>query len=214
MESPGIRKSYSCAQHRGEVRRASAPGSRRIPQPREAADRYRWGRPLALPLVTESFDDGLARALPRLRGILARRGRVAGLEAEDVAQEVAVRALRYRARFDERRGLWPWLRRLAERVLLDQRAALARRVGAGTALDPDASPARAGEAELDADEELAHLLAPLARVEREVLLRFHRDGQAVRAIAAALGLPEGTVKSHLSRARRRLAGLGDKGAGA
>lgn len=161
--------------------------------------------------MTESFDDGLTRALPRLRGHLARRGRVPGLETEDVAQEVAVRALRYRARYDARRGLWPWLRRLAERVLFDQRAAGARRVGAPSQDDPDATPAAEGEAALDGDDALARLLAPLARIERDVLLRFHRDGESVRAIAGALGLAEGTVKSHLSRARRRLAGLGENG---
>ena len=43
---------------------------------------------------------------------------------------------------------------------------------------------------------------------REVVERFHRDGQSVATIGSELGLPEGTVKSHLHRARRRLAARG------
>lgn len=47
-------------------------------------------------------------------------------------------------------------------------------------------------------------------IERRVLLEFHQDGRSVREIARALGSPEGTVKSDLHRARRRLAERLDK----
>jgi DNA-directed RNA polymerase specialized sigma24 family protein len=51
------------------------------------------------------------------------------------------------------------------------------------------------------------VLAVLRPLEREVLLRFHQNMESVREIALATDMPEGTVKSHLSRARRRLAEL-------
>jgi len=38
-----------------------------------------------------------------------------------------------------------------------------------------------------------------------VLLRFHQREESVAEIASLLALPEGTVKSHLSRARHKLA---------
>lgn len=161
----------------------------------------------------QKLEERLGASLPRLRRHLARQRRVPGLELDDLAQEVLARALRYRQRYDPSRALWPWLRRLAERVLSDQRAAGHRRAVPLSALDAHpAEPAARGDlsARIDADDELARLLEPLSQREREILLRFHGQGQSVHAIAAALGLPEGTIKSHLSRARRRLAGLPEK----
>ncbi|HEX6885589.1 MAG TPA: sigma-70 family RNA polymerase sigma factor [Planctomycetota bacterium] len=155
----------------------------------------------------------LAASLPRLRRYLARRRRIQGEEREDVLQEVLARALRYRDRFDPRRDLWPWLRRLAERVHSDRSAAGSRHPRPLSSLErsPEepGAPCAAG-AGAETRDELARLLAPLSAVEREVLVRFHQRAQPVRVIARELALPEGTVKSHLSRARRRLAGLSEK----
>ncbi|MEQ1892867.1 MAG: sigma-70 family RNA polymerase sigma factor [Planctomycetota bacterium] len=125
--------------------------------------------------------------------------------AAGAAQEVAERAVRHRARFDGARGLWPWLWRIAQRVLVDQRAASARRRAREVefAEEPAASEARVG----DPRGELEQLLAQLTAREREILVRFHAREESVATIARELALPEGTVKSHLSRARRRLAEL-------
>ena len=154
---------------------------------------------------SDPLEEELARHLPRLRGHLARPGKgVPGVEAEDLAQEVAARALRYRARFDGARALWPWLRRLAERVLVDQRARSARRREHEVEIEQE--PAAKAEDAGGGAEELARLLAPLSAREREILVRFHAREESVATIATALDLPEGTVKSCLSRARRKLAG--------
>jgi len=155
---------------------------------------------------SDPLGEELARQWPRLRRELTRPGRrVPGIEPEDVAQEAATRALRHRARFDPARALWPWLWRIAQRVLHDQRAQSARRRQREGELahDPAASEARVG----DPRGELEALLAQLSPREREILVRFHAREESVTSIARELGLPEGTVKSHLSRARRRLAGL-------
>lgn len=159
--------------------------------------------------LPDPLEERLARAIPRLEAHVARRARrVPGVEPEDLAQEVVVRALRYRTSYDERRALWPWLRTVAERVLNDHHAAGAREP-ASLAEHELAAPELTAVA--DTREELARLLAVLRPLEREVLLRFHQRFQSVREIALATGLPEGTVKSHLSRARRRLAELPETG---
>lgn len=154
----------------------------------------------------DPLEEELARHWPRLRGHLARpERRVPGLEPEDLAQEVAARALRHRARFDGARGLWPWLWRIAQRVLVDQRSASARRRAREVELaeEPAAAEASVG----DPRGELERLLAQLTAPEREILVRFHAREESVAEIARALALPQGTVKSHLSRARRKLAEL-------
>ena len=53
--------------------------------------------------------------------------------------------------------------------------------------------------------QLTAMLEHLDTTEREALVRFHARGESVREIATSLGLPEGTVKSHLHRARQKLA---------
>lgn len=67
--------------------------------------------------------------------------------------------------------------------------------------DPDPlAEAAAGEVRALVHRELAELPA----TERTMLTLYHLQEMPVREIALALEMPEGTVKSHLFRARRRL----------
>lgn len=152
------------------------------------------------------LERALEAEIPRLRSHVARLlGHPArSADAEDVLQEVLARAWRYRASFEERRALGPWLRRTALHVVLDRRDARARAPRQGE-VDPADVPAAASVDAAAQREQLERLLAPLSAVEREALVRFHQRGESVAEIARTLGLPEGTVKSHLSRARRKLA---------
>ena len=142
----------------------------------------------------------LARAMPRLQAHLARRVRSG--EAEELAQETAARVLRYRSGFDERQALWPWLRRVADHVLVDH---FRSREPARPEALPDERRAPETEPDVESHEQVARLVATLSGPERAALLRFHVRGESIEEVAAALSLPQGTVKSHLSRARRRLA---------
>jgi len=151
----------------------------------------------------EPLEERLVGEIPGLRAFL---GRLAGPgerrgEVDDLVQETLARALRYRGSFDRERPLGPWLRGTALRLLIDQRRS---RGGWPLELGPDALAGAPADA-VEQRDSVARLLGALAGVERDVLVRFHGRGESIRAIAAALGLPEGTVKSHLHRARRRLA---------
>jgi RNA polymerase sigma-70 factor (ECF subfamily) len=151
----------------------------------------------------------MSAEIPRLRAYVARLlgVRTTSPDAEDALQEVLARAWRYRASFETERSLGPWLRRAALRVVLDRRAARDRAPRA-VELDPAEVPARAsvdGEAQR---EQVERMLAALSPIESEVLLRFHQREESIAEIAGALALPEGTVKSHLWRARRRIAERG------
>jgi len=152
---------------------------------------------------TAALDERITAEIPRLRGFLGKLNGRRTADLDDLVQESLARALRYRESFDGRRALWPWLKRTAFRVFLDQRNAARFDVEEGVA----EAPARDDDG-LAQREEVHRLLAALPAIEREVLTRFHQAGCSVREIAAELGAPEGTIKSHLYRARRRLAARG------
>ena len=129
-------------------------------------------------------------------GYLARR--VGPDLARDLAAETFTQAYRGRRRYDAGRGsALAWLYGIAHNLLRrhyrDEERALA-------ALAPlDARPARE-----DAEPWLAAALGDLGRDERDVLLLYAWAGLSYDEIALAVGVPIGTVRSRLHRARRRL----------
>ena len=163
---------------------------------------------LTQPTGTIALEQRLLEQMAEVRSFLQRlvaRGSPT-LDADDLVQDVMERALRYSHTFDEQRDLLPWLRRTAFRVFLDERERSRRRPVTGRDDLPEASSAPGGEAAhaVANRDEVEHHLAALGATERQVLCRFHRDGWSVAEISAELGMPAGTVKSHLHRARRRL----------
>lgn len=150
--------------------------------------------------IDPEFELRLAAALPSLRAFVRR---AAGRDTDDVVQEVLLRAWTYRASCRPDVELEPWLMKIGVRVVLARR-------GSASHLSFDAGAHDVGERDrerVDADE-LARTLATLPAREREVLLRAHRDGESLRAIAATYGVPVNTVKSWLHRARRRVIATG------
>lgn len=139
--------------------------------------------------------------LPALRAYLRR---IAGRSenVEDLVQEVAARALKYGKSFDSEREFGRWARGVALRVMLDQREKSQR---APLALEHANEVFGREDQRLDDRDSIQVALRDLSSVERDVMIRFHAHEQSVREIADALTMPEGTVKSHLHRARRKLA---------
>ncbi len=160
------------------------------------------------------LEERLPAELPRLLAYLRRLagGTRPPLDAEDLVQDVMQRALHYRHAYDPSRPLFPWLRQMAFRTFVS-RLAEARRApicGADEAREPREASREGRGVELR--EQVEQLLSTLSPTEAEVLRRFHLRAQPVAEIATSMGLPEGTVKSHLHRARRQLAARGDGGA--
>jgi RNA polymerase sigma factor (sigma-70 family) len=128
------------------------------------------------------------------------------VQAQDVAQEAMLRALRY---FHAFRGgqARPWLLRIVRNTWHDARL---RRTAdqslevvenkAADGPDPEQS-AMAG----DRRRHLAAALAALPTESREILVLREIEDFSYKEIAAVLDLPIGTVMSRLARAREKLA---------
>lgn len=153
----------------------------------------------------DALDLRLPAEIPGLRAFLRRLAgaRLPAADLDDAVQETLVRALRSRQQYDAARPLGPWLRAAAVRAFLDLRERSAR--GARPPGESGREPEAPDRSYAEQRETVEALLASLSEVERTALLAFHRDGMSVQAIASRLGLPDGTVKSHLHRAREKLA---------
>lgn len=157
----------------------------------------------------EAFGNLVDAHAPRLHGLLRRFLRDDD-DVADIAQEALVRAFHSLDRYDATRPFYPWLRRIAVNLALNELAKRKVRQPVDAADEvllqlPDHAPADAplqqrelGEA---VDEALRALPAEWAAVFR---LRVHED-MSYAEIADALDIPIGSVMSRLSRARARLA---------
>ena len=127
-------------------------------------------------------------------------------DAEDVAQETLVRAVRHLGRWDGIRPLKPWVLTIAVnrcRTHLSRRNTRIRTVG--TAFESAAPPKRIGE--FDLAEELQLALEQLRDEYRTCFLLFHQQELSVHEVARIMDCPEGTIKTWLHRARKDLADL-------
>lgn len=123
-------------------------------------------------------------------------------DAEDVAQDVFLRALRGLRGWDARRPLRPWLLTIAANRC---RTALGRRQRRPVESDQAAPPAVASTADGELAEELQLALASLREDYRLCFTLFYEQELSCAEIGTVLGCPPGTVKTWLYRARRELA---------
>lgn len=117
--------------------------------------------------------------------------------ADELTQETWVAVLRGLPKLRTPEKFAPWLFTIARRTLANRlRAQYAHR-------EPVAEPVPEHEDPLDRVELLAGL-ADLPLLEREVLVLFHVHDLSLQECAEVIGVPAGTVKSRLFRARRML----------
>ena len=130
-------------------------------------------------------------------------------EAEDMAQEAFVAAYAKRTSFRKGEPFRPWLYKIAVNRCLDRLRALSRRpvtIEIGSLSEPKTFGNGPEELLLSTENE-ARLQAAVAALPpklRAVFVLRHLDDLSYEEIATATGLPLGTVKTHLFRARAEL----------
>jgi RNA polymerase sigma-70 factor (ECF subfamily) len=126
-------------------------------------------------------------------------------DAEDVAQEALVRSQRRLGRLRQPGRLLQWFVRITWRLALDHRRAAQRReqreagVAAIVAVDAELEAAAR-----ERRERLWQAIDALPDKLRLAVVLSGIEGQTTREVSEQLGVPEGTVKSRLHLARRRL----------
>ena len=124
---------------------------------------------------------------------------------EDVAAEVFIRAFRGRAGYvPERDSALPWLLGIANHVIGDHRRVEARRLAALSRAVVDRRSVPAPEIRAVAAE-VVDELRRLPKHERDTLLLVVWGELSYEEAASGLGVPIGTVRSRIARARARLA---------
>lgn len=172
------------------------------------------GQPPRDTALEDAFRRGDAEAVrqvyERFGGMILRVGRLAlqhQQDAEDLVQQVLLRAWRGRSGFDPLRGsLRTWLLAICRRQIADTFGTRTRGrrdlLAAAAVADRDVVP--------PVDQQIVERLAAGTILERlsdeqQVVLRLaYYDGLTHLEIAEATGTPLGTIKSHLRRGLSRL----------
>lgn len=129
-------------------------------------------------------------------------------DAEEVAQDALVRAWRSLPRFRGDSAFSSWLYRIVARQAFDRAAVLKSRrsrEAGDEGLDRMAAEAAGPDPEArERAAKLERLVAGLSEVPRTVVTLYYYQDRSVAEVARILGMPENTVKTHLSRARTAL----------
>lgn len=186
---------------------------------RELVARCRGGDPAAFARLVALHEGMVFNLSARLLGD--------GEEARDVAQEVFLQVYRQLGRFEGRSSLKTWIYRIVVNHCHNRRRFWQRRgrdkqevldeqfaaTGEGRAAWPGNPYEETRRRERSARVQQA--LLELSFEQRSVLVLREVEGLSCEEVATALGIPDGTVKSRLSRARealrQRLAGLLEEG---
>jgi RNA polymerase sigma-70 factor (ECF subfamily) len=173
---------------------------------------------LNLPGSVVSLDPGATAEIAREfeqrlgdGGLLAYRVALGVLhhrqDAEDVAQEALLRAYQRFRRLRDPQKFHAWLARIAFRLALDRRRSQGRRERRETdwAVRPPEPDAEQVAAASEFQRRLERAMDELPERLRLVLILAAMKGHEVKGIASLLQISEGTVKSRLFHARKRLA---------
>lgn len=151
--------------------------------------------------LVEMHQQGLRRFLLNLTG---------GDESltDDLAQETFIKAWLAVRSFHGLSGFKTWLYRIAINEYSTYRRQAARYDS--SSLDNERiqiADSSSGASVDDARMDVASMLKRLPEKEKTVVLLFYLEELPVKEISKITGMPEGTVKSHLSRARSHLAAI-------
>ncbi|MGD0445497.1 MAG: RNA polymerase sigma factor [Edaphobacter sp.] len=157
--------------------------------------------------VVRDHQDMVFRTLLRLTGSCEH--------LDDLAQDVFLRLYRALPSFRGEALITTYLYRIAVNVAQDEWKRRRRNRNTHVSLSDDASaweerlahPGRNAEQQIE-EREFQHSveeqLQRLSQIERTILVLYHQEERSYEQIAYALGMPIGTIRTHLHRSRKKL----------
>lgn len=131
-------------------------------------------------------------------------------DAEDIAQDVFIKAFRHLSSYDSGSPFITWLFKIAHNTTIDfVRMKRPAAVSIHDEVDP-IDPEDVGQSldkamdKIFQEAFIERLFAALPRLYREVLVLRHKENMDIKEIAQILQIPEGTAKIRLFRARNML----------
>ena len=120
--------------------------------------------------------------------------------AEEVTQDIFLKLWQALPAYDGRAAPSTWLYTIARNTCLSTIRAESYRKASSLDQVPEPAISSAGSSRI----ELEQYLSRLPEMQREVITLFYLEEKSIEDVAHLLDIPEGTVKSHLHRARRAL----------
>ena len=145
----------------------------------------------------DEFADAVTRHSRRMYRA-ARAVLDSGADAEDAVSQAILQAWQSLDKLRDREAVGPWLVRIAVNCAYAQR----RRQGRVVYLDD--LPQEPAARETICHDGLWEAVCALPPDRRAAVVLFYYEDMSVEQIAKCLGVPKGTVKSRLSRARKQL----------
>ncbi|MBI1370082.1 MAG: sigma-70 family RNA polymerase sigma factor [Planctomycetes bacterium] len=178
-----------------------APAAAACVEPDDAdlARRAAAGDPSAAGQLIERYQAMVRKFLRRLTG----RDDL----ADDLAQDTFVRLLRYVDRYDPKYPMRTWLLTIARRLTINRAQRDRRMIATDDFSYHRCEGPQPGDAAQKGDEQrrlraqLGKALSTLSEAQRQAVVLFHQQELSVQEVAQVMGLPVGTVKSHLHRGR-------------
>ena len=152
------------------------------------------------------LDQYIARYGPRLFGLCLTLCR-SRPEAEDLYQDTWLRVLSRWEQYDRTKPFPPWLTRICVNLYRNRLRRLARSPVLDRFRTAEEKDAFFSSVPAPAEEDFSALHAAVDALPEKLRLAvvlYYFQELDIRAAARALGVPEGTVKSRLGRARRQL----------
>ena len=165
---------------------------------RELVDRCQRGEEAAFQELVDQYKDLVFAVIART---VQDRGR-----AEDLAQDVFLRIYRGLPYFRGEARLSTWIYRIVANVCMQARTSAPAPVSLDDERSAPIAPSGADRqfADIELRDRLEKAIARLPEQYRLLIAAHYLQGVQYEDLANALGLPLGTVKTHLYRAKRQL----------